>query len=232
MPTPVYVYPVPSALRGMMTDRPRLYAYPTIPEPPATPLTILDSGAYALSLQGRTMDAAYIAALATHYTTYRNDHTICIAPDVFLDWQQSVRHWQAWHKKDYPPVVPVIQFTNLRRIDLMAVRKQCLVYGKHETMALSNPGLRGIEARTCGMCDAISLVRSLTGAAYIHVLGAGWDVDDIRAWASFDIQSFDSIAWYTSAQSGTCWSGTAQAPWTETARINATAAYHATRRPL
>ena len=37
------------------------------------------------------------------------------------------------------------------------------------------------------------------GFEWIHLLGAGWDLDDIKAWKSSKyIDSMDSIAYYTS----------------------------------
>lgn len=225
----VYVAAMPPQLRGRMGGRPRLYAFPTVPElPEAGEFVILDSGAYGLSKRGKTMDKRHMASLAQHYAEHGagNDAPlVAIAPDAYPFPHLTMKNWTYWHEKGYPPVAPVIQFEH-GRVDWLAVQMQARFYTAWDTpfVCVSNPGLRGVVARSKGMGKAIAQVRRIMQARWIHVLGAGWDVEDARAWSSIEgVDSLDSVAYYTAAQSGEVW-GEAGAHWADTAVFNLEAA--------
>lgn len=231
-PRPVtYVLPVPAELRGAMLAHCRLYAFPVAPEPPPPDgFVILDSGAYGLSVRGGRMDAAYLRRLAAHYAAHgagAGRPLVGVAPDAFLDPGATLRQWRTW---DGPPVAPVIQFPAMRRMDLYAVRRQAAAYApaRPPVVLVSNPGWRGVEAAAAGLRRALDLTRAVTGCGHIHILGAGWDDADIRAWRGIGgFESMDSIAYYTAAQDGRAWDGAPAGPdWRDAARRNA---WHASR---
>lgn len=224
----IYVTAVPTALRGMLLDHSRLYAYPAEPElpPPDGGFVILDSGAFGLAKRGGRMTKRWMRGLAEHYRRYGGENIICIAPDVYLSPDATQRNWLWWQEEVGVPVAPVIQFRQERRLDLYGAVEQARFYGQWSPpfVAISNPALRAQECRDV-MPALCRLVRSASGATWLHNLGAGWDVADVRAWRdmrSFD--SIDSIAYYTAAQGGERWSGRGDG-WQETAVANA---YHAT----
>lgn len=223
-----YVLPIPSALRGRLLDACRLYAHPTAPEPPPTGgFVLLDSGAYALSLRGGQMTPAYLRRLAAHYALHggANDGPVlAVAPDVYLDPGQSIRQWRDWCAAGGPPVVPVIQCHKTRAVDLHSIATQCAAYGRCPVVCFSNPGLRAVRAAQLPVRAALHLIRQRTGARHIHILGAGWDLADVRGWRAIGgFDSMDSIAYYTAAQQGEPpWDGmTADPTWPDLACRNA-----------
>ena len=225
----VYVAAMPPQLRGRMGGRSRLYAFPTVPElPVADEFVILDSGAYGLSKQGRKIEKKHMEKLAAHYVEYGagNDVPVVgIAPDAYPFPRLTMKNWAYWHEQGYPPVAPVIQFEH-GRVDWLAIQKQAKFYAKWQTpfVCVSNPGLRGIVAKKRGMARAIAEVRRIMKPWWVHVLGAGWDVEDARMWASIEgVDSFDSVAYYTAAQDGEVW-GERGEHWTDTAVFNLEAA--------
>jgi len=185
----------------------RLYAYPAPPsDPPDDGLVILDSGAFGLSQRGSQIGERHMRQLAEYYAPYAGrSGYYCIAPDVFLDPHQTMRNWQWWQAHVGLPVVPVIQFTKLKYLDLYAAAKQARFYAdsQPEFVAISNPGLRCAES---GGIETACQIARLAGAKWLHCLGAGWNPVDIIAWRKrrcFD--SIDTIAYYTDAQDGWFW---------------------------
>lgn len=195
---------------------PRLYAFPRKPaSPPAESFVILDSGAYGLHQQGRTMDERYMRLLARYYAARTGPQVVGIAPDVFLNPRQSLANFRAWVHAGRPPVAPVLQCSRFKRLDLFDLLKQSDVYLRyrhqiptlcgHPFLAFSNPGLK---ARECGVLPRLTeRIRNAWGDVWIHNLGAGWSPRDIQEWAALGcFDSIDSIAYYTDAQRGLLWS--------------------------
>ena len=207
----------------------RLYAYPAQPAPsPPGGRSILDSGAFGLSQRGSAIDQHHMRRLAKYYQPYVGQHGYwCIAPDVFLDPHQTMRNWEWWQANVGLPVVPVIQFPHKRQINLYSVVKQAHFYApwRPECVAISNPALRAIESD--GIEQVCQVVRSATGATWLHNLGAGWDPADIAAWRELNcFDSIDSIAYYTDAMGGWLWRRDgkrepSELPWREIALENA-----------
>lgn len=229
----IYVLPVPEQLRGQLLPYARLYAFPTEPEPPAgDKFIILDSGAFGLSQAGKRMDSDYIQRLKAHYQRFQADNVLCIAPDEYLSPSVSVARYLEW---DGPAVVPVLQFARARKLDATGLFRQLSAYAPfaerlpryqgRPVVALSNPGLYADEVAPSTLAFICSLIRRTFPNAWIHMLGAGWNIQDIRGWAArpggFD--SMDSIAYYTAAQAGEAWRDRGQ-DWRETALYNAQAA--------
>lgn len=197
----MFVFAVTPLLRGHLLEYPRLYAFPAEPERTHADgeRLILDSGAFGLFKRGGRMDAAYMESLHAHYTRFGADNqwpVVGIAPDVYLSPRETVRNWHRWHAAGRAPVAPVIQFPAERRIDLKSVYWQAQVYRGVPWIAVSNPSARGLEALRSEMPTAIQMLREITGAQWVHILGAGWDIDDLRAWARMPgVDSADSIAY-------------------------------------
>lgn len=211
--SPQFVAPVPPGLRSRLLDCNRLYAYPSEPEPPHPHgFIILDSGAFALSRSGQEMGLGWMRGLGGHYRTHSacSDfgflHILAIAPDVYLHPYNTIANYQWWFDNIAIPVVPVIQFEKPRDLDLHIAIYQAEAYAKFKpaVVAISNPGLRAIEA-AAAMPEICKAVLSITGCAWLHNLGAGWDPVDARRWLDLGFDSIDSIAYYTDARSGLAW---------------------------
>jgi hypothetical protein len=219
-----FVCCVPKELRGRLLDFPRLYAYPTAPEP-ARDFVILDSGAFEMSMRGKQIDEMHMKKMNDHYQKFgaSNDKPVIgVAPDVFLNPAATMKNWQTWNANHYAPVAPVIQFTAMKKIDLYSVMKQVKFYGVHPFAFISNPGLRGAEAWSRSFQHAVNLVRENMKPNWIHILGAGWDRQDVADWKRISgIDSIDTIAYYTAAREGVAWSGVADDDWKVTAINNA-----------
>ncbi len=224
----IYVLCIPKELRGKCVGFSKLYAFPRDPEPPEGELRILDSGAFGLSKAGRQtrMSADYMRRLAEYYRCFGNvAGTVCVAPDVFGDPDQTLRQWRWWRTEGFPSVAPVIQFPR-KRLDLNSVVAQCRAYvpWNPEFVCISNPGLWAVQAEA-QLRVVLSITRELLRPAWVHVLGAGWDIEDILAWSRLGFESIDSIAYYTAAQAGESWDGAApDTDWRVTAQRNAEAA--------
>lgn len=224
----IYVAAMHAQLREQLAAHCRLYAFPNEPSPPADGgFVILDSGAFGLAMKRQSIDAAHMAALAAHYQRFGagNDRPVVgIAPDAYPFPQRTMKNWSYWHAQGYGPVAPVIQFEH-GRIDLFSVMRQCAFYRQWETpfVCISNPGLRALDAQQKGMARIVATVRQQMKAQWIHILGAGWDRLDAAQWARVGVDSIDSIAYYTAAQSGEAW-GQRGEHWTETAVYNLKAA--------
>lgn len=221
----IFVCPQSKNLGRAFAEFSRLYAYPRPPRPPASGgIVILDSGAFGLSQRGRAIDAAYMRRLAKYYRAHEADNVYRIAPDEYLNPRQTMENWSWWQEHIGQEVVPVIQLPRVKHIDLYSVLKQVQFYAPYcpRMVAISNPGLRAIESND--MRGAVQIVRQVLGSIWLHNLGAGWDLADIKCWRDMNcFESIDSIAYYTAAQSGECWDGTRRdsAEWGATALINA-----------
>src|SRR5690606_15718880 len=96
------------------------------------------------------------------------------------------------------PVVPVIQFTKMKHLDIFHARKQAMFYREfgNKIIAVSNPGLRGSAALPLKiLTDELRKI----GYEWIHNLGAGWNYNDCRDWRKLGFDSIDSISYYTDA---------------------------------
>lgn len=205
-----YVLPIPKQLRGSLLEYNRLYAYPSIPESPAeNGFVILDSGAFGLSMQGRSITKTYMAKLNEHYKQNISDNAFAVAPDVFLNPAKTIRNWKYWHSQDYIDVCPIIQFSEKGMIDLANIRYQVDVYKEHHQKfwLVSNPSICGNYALSSRNLQTVFEMCRNAGAEWIHILGAGWSIKDIQVWSlvsGFD--SMDSIAYYTSVKQNEYWS--------------------------
>lgn len=185
-----------------------LYAHPRVPvsAPERGAICILDSGAYALSQRGQSITPAYMQVLAAYYRAHGSG-AHCIAPDVFLDPAQTLANWRYWQETlRGPVVVPVIQFAKKGKLDLMLAHRQARSYAGHPFVAISNPGLTAAQSARQNIVELCAIVRSVSGAARLHNLGAGWSPKDVAAWRDLGcFDSIDSIAYYTDAQDGWLW---------------------------
>lgn len=183
-----------------LTNCGRLYAYPAIPKKQDCQITILDSGAYGLSQAGRTMGIKYLKNLSEHYERYYNDHTICVAPDVVCNPMATIQNFKKWHDlKLFKNISPVIQPADKKSIDFELYKYQIDFYTKKydiKIMLFSN-WLSADLAIAQGVQKSVDYARS-QGVTYIHMLGAGWNLSDVKKWNSIrGINSCDSIAYYT-----------------------------------
>lgn len=177
----------------------RLFAYPT--EPTFTNnarITILDSGAFGLSLIKQKMTIGYMQKLSKHYEKYHQNDVLCIAPDEFLNPDASMFNFLRWHKLNlFSNVTPVIQAKQKGIVDIEDLYKQAEFYRKYsDTICFSNNGLTSDKAMCIHLDKLFDFLKSLD-FKWVHVLGAGWDTKDILGWSQFDgISSIDTIVYY------------------------------------
>lgn len=234
------VAPIPKELRGRLLSYPRLYAYPKEPEPPAVDqFVIIDSGASALSHTGEKIGAGWMKLLARHYEKYKASDEfpiLAIAPDVALDPQSTMDNWNWWHKHIGLKIVPVIQFpSKQKKIPIGLLLKQAGFYKpfKPNVICLSNaPNFRSVS--TPEMAVLAKLIKQSSGATWIHLLGAGFNYQDVKGWLKMGINSVDSVAYYTDAQRKRRWRlGSAEVDenvgmkYEDLATFNFEVAYHA-----
>jgi queuine/archaeosine tRNA-ribosyltransferase len=210
-----FVAPIAGGLYGKLLDYPRLYAYPSDPEPPpGNGFIILDSGAFGMAKAGKIIDNHHMRKLAEHYKKFNASNefsVIGIAPDVFMDYRQTMLNYQWWHDNIGMAVSPVIQFSNNTR-DIATIIKQCLFYKKFgdcKFLAISNPSLNSCKASDL-MVGILKIIKGITNADWLHCLGAGWSVPDVIGWLNIGFDSADSIAYYTDAKDGLQWGQTSK----------------------
>lgn len=185
----------------------RLYAFPMPPDEPAPGgFVMMDSGAYGLSQQGREIDTEHMFRLARYYKAHKAGNqfpVLGVAPDKFLDPERSKQNYRFWMHYIGQPVVPVIQFATMKRVDIALALKQVDFYlPGNRVMCISNPGLK---AREAGAMQFIVEYMRKVGVEWIHNLGAGWNTLDCRDWFEMGFDSIDSIAYYTDADRGMAW---------------------------
>lgn len=199
-----YVLPVPKKLRGYFVNFSRLYAYPEKPEQieNENEFIILDSGAFSLSKQGKQINKEYMLKLNNHYLNCNASNEfpiLAVAPDVFLNPFSTMKNYEYWKSQNYCNVCPVLQFSINKIIDYSSIKEQLDFYKEYpnsKIIFLSNPGLFAIEAISQDINRILSLIKSY-GYEWVHMLGAGWDAQDIVNWMKVkNLDSIDSIAYY------------------------------------
>lgn len=177
----------------------RLYAFPNKPTiKDDSPLVILDSGAYNLYSNGGHIDAGYMVRLSNHYKNFNKENVICVAPDVFLNPQQSMYNLYKWTNKGlYNNVAAVLQCERMNYLDIEMLKSQVDYYLNFTSIIFfSNNGLTGKLAKAFKIEELFKYMKE-KGVKWIHVLGAGWNINDIEDWNSIKhFDSFDSIAYY------------------------------------
>jgi len=175
----------------------RLYAYPCEPKFKNGGLVILDSGAFALSQSGRRMNFAYMKKLSEHYKKHYSENVICVAPDEFLNPVQSMINFKNWHKLGlFSNACPVLQCETKFKIDEKSILQQAEFYRNYsEVVFFSNPSLTAKESGY-KLNKIFGKIKDM-GYKWIHNLGAGWNLEDVKAWKNIEnLDSFDSIAYY------------------------------------
>lgn len=176
----------------------RLFAFPNKPTLD-NDLTILDSGAYNLYKNGGHIDKGYMVQLSKHYEKYWNKKVICVAPDVFLNPMQSMWNMRKWFQNNlFPHVAAVIQAERMKYIDLNMLKYQVDYYSNFtEIMFFSNNGLTGEMAKMFKLEELFKYMKETHKVKWIHILGAGWSLKDIKDWCTINyFDSLDSIAYY------------------------------------
>lgn len=161
---------------------------------------ILDSGAFALSTVKRKMDAAYLLALEQYYFYNADERCICVAPDMFLNPVQSMYNFNKWRTQSEMKVAAVLQSDRKYSVNLKDLMKQAEYYRKYtDVIFFSNPGLTGEAAKALHLQKLFKFMKKELKVKWVHNLGAGWSIDDIRSWCRIGyFDSMDSIAYYNS----------------------------------
>lgn len=179
----------------------RLFAYPKEPHFENNgKKVILDSGAFGLSLSGGKINLEYMKKLNYHYLKYANDKTLCIAPDEFLNPLQSMQNYKKWIDNGfYKDITSVLQCSKKGYIDIKEILEQLKFYSKYKvkTYCFSNNGLTGENAISSDLNKIFIFMKEKMNVEWIHILGAGWNLEDIKNWMSIgNFDSMDSIAYY------------------------------------
>lgn len=147
------------------------------------------------------MNEQYMCDLSRHYHKYADNRTICVAPDVVQDPLETMKNYKKWiNSGKYPDIAPVMQLLEKSRIEKTALKYQIDYYTAFF-------GVRTILFALCqrsdiaiysGIGEITEYARS-KGVEYIHMLGAGWDMDDVRCWAQSGlVDSIDCTSYYNS----------------------------------
>lgn len=171
-------------------------------------LVILDSGAYSLSQSSskKEIDDIYMYHLAEYYyhniEKYKNSNIICVSPDKFLNPAQSMYNFMKWNRTNNfkaCEVAAVLQSSRKGYADYNELKKQAEFYSNYtDKIFFSNPGLTGKDAKMYHLDRLFKYMKEKLSIKWIHNLGAGWSLQDIRDWQDIGyIDSMDSIAYYT-----------------------------------
>ena len=176
---------------------PRLYAYPCEPGFENGGFVIIDSGAFGLSQAKKKMSVSYMKKLSEHYEKYHTENVFCVAPDEFLNPQQTMFNFVTWQKtKLFSKICPVLQSDTKYIANEKTMLQQAEFYKKKsdsKVIFFSNPSMYAEK-----YLDKIFKKVKEIGFDWIHCLGAGWDIEDVKKWGSMQyLDSFDSIAYYT-----------------------------------
>ena len=203
-----YVLPTPRYLRDFMNEYNfnRLYSFPVVPQPPINDnqFVFLDSGAFALDQYKCQISAEYMQNLSVHYQLYKQPNVFCIAPDSFLNPNRTLYNLKKWVANDlFADINVVFQFAQQTVFDVESIEYLLDEYANiphsKDIAFIANPRLTGDAAHA--NYDNINMVCNMIrecGYKWIHMLGAGWDVNCISKWATFignAIDSMDSIAY-------------------------------------
>lgn len=179
----------------------RLFAYPRVPNfENEGKIVILDSGAYGLSLRKEKMNDMHMQNLSKHYEKHCKKNVLCIAPDEFLNPYQSMENFFKWHSKKYfKNIVPVLQCSKKYEINTKELIDQIKFYQKYKPKAycFSNNYLTADIAVNSDLTKIIKFLKLKLGISWVHNLGAGWSLEDIRKWEQIGFDSMDSIAYYS-----------------------------------
>lgn len=178
----------------------RLFAYPCKPHfENKGNITILDSGAFGLYKAKKSIGDEYMSKLNKHYHQYGNNHNvICVAPDVAGDPMRTMRNYQRWQKNGYyPSIAPVLQWDNkVSSINMLKYQIDFYSNISNCKTILFPTALDGKTSRAIGLQSIFTYCKE-KGFDWLHILGAGWNIEDIKHWNSLqDIDSIDSIAYY------------------------------------
>ena len=200
----------PAQCRDLKLYSPEDYPY-KINFPTHVEKVILDSGAFSLSQIGGTMDDSYLYALFQFYFYNADERCLCVAPDKYLDpitsmvnfkkFQDIIQEYEDFCDTGFTKnikIAAVLQPTHNKRLDIKSMLKQAEFYLDYtDVIFISNPNLTSAEAKMLNIQKLLKQLRHL-GVKYIHILGAGWSITDIKGWLNIGYaDSIDSIAYYT-----------------------------------
>lgn len=178
----------------------RLFAYPCKPSFDNGRLVIMDSGAYGLSQSGGKMNFSYMKKLSKHYEeNYRCGKTLCVAPDEFLNPEQTMVNFGVWKKaKLFDKITPVMQSEKMYEFNFDILKFQANFYSEYsDTIFFSNNGLTSQQAKALNIERLFEYCKNI-GYNWIHCLGGGWSIEDVKGWSNIKhLDSFDSVAYYS-----------------------------------
>jgi phosphoglucomutase len=111
-----------------------------------------------------------------------------------------MKNYEKWHNDGYyDNITPVLQCSKKYEINIEELLEQVKFYKKYnvKTMCFSNNYLTADIAVNSKLKKFIDFLHDKIGIKWIHNLGAGWNLEDIRKWKGINFDSMDSVAYYT-----------------------------------
>lgn len=172
----------------------RLYAYPCEPHfENESKIVILDSGAFGLSRYGAKITLPYMIKLSAHYEKFAKSNTLCIAPDEFLNPVQTMKNFRTWQRNNlFSKITPVLQRSVKKIVNIDELKMQAEYYREYsDTVCVANAGMYGHEALLSRMDVLLRYIKKDLDYQWIHILGAGYSIEDIDNWKK--VGNFDSL---------------------------------------
>lgn len=172
----------------------RLYAYPCEPHfENESKIVILDSGAFGLSRYGAKITLPYMIKLSAHYEKFAKSNTLCIAPDEFLNPVQTMKNFRTWQRNNlFSKITPVLQRSVKKIVNIDELKMQAEYYREYsDTVCVANAGMYGHEALLSRMDVLLRYIKKDLDYQWIHILGAGYSIEDINNWKK--VGNFDSL---------------------------------------
>lgn len=146
--------------------------------------------------------------LADYYA--EQDADFCIAPNAYRQAYKTMDVWERYHHLGYGGVAPVIVMTP--KMNITQIQHQINYYASWDSwqeegfICLSNTGNMAIEVGQ-EIRLVCHLIRQRFDGVRIHVLGAGYNPQDVTGWAMLlhEQDSIDSMVYYEDAKRGYLW---------------------------
>lgn len=131
--------------------------------------------------------------LSAHYEKFAKSNTLCIAPDEFLNPVQTMKNFRTWQRNNlFSKITPVLQRSVKKIVNIDELKMQAEYYREYsDTVCVANAGMYGHEALLSRMDVLLRYIKKDLDYQWIHILGAGYSIEDIDNWKK--VGNFDSL---------------------------------------
>ena len=208
-----YYSPVEDEINSMTDVQGRLRAFPTrrkdfkmyskekypykINFPAHVQKILLNSAGFSMPT---ISDKDYMLALEQYYFYNADERCICVAPDAFLNPVKTMYNFKKWLLlTNNAKVAAVLQADTRHTMNVKDLMKQAEFYRKYtDIIFFANPLLTAENAKYLKVENLFKFLKQDLEVKYIHVLGAGWTLEEIKGWKSIaHFDSMDSISYYS-----------------------------------